>query len=72
MSSSAPAIIPFPLAEATDAESEALSRRFNWAKAETLPDDPPTQLAKTVEQMKNVPPFVGAFAWAGCWQKMYT
>ena len=65
MSSSAPEIIPFPLAEATDAESEALNRRFNRAKAETLPDDPPTRPAKTAEQMKNVPPFVGAFAWAG-------
>lgn len=72
MSSSVPEIIPFPLTEATDAESEALNRRFNRAKAETLPDDPPTRLAETVEQMKNIPPFVGAFAWAGCWQKMHT
>ena len=58
-------INPFPFADATDAEYEALNRHFNRAKAETLPDDPPTPLEETVAQMKNVPAFVGIHAWAG-------
>ena len=58
-------IVPFNFADATDAEYEALNRHFNRAKAETLPDDPPTPLEETVAQMKNVPPFVGIYAWVG-------
>ncbi len=58
-------IVPFAFADAADAEYEALNRHFNRAKAETLPDDPPTPLEETVAQMKNVPPFVGVHAWVG-------
>lgn len=58
-------ILPFDFADATDREYEALNRHMNRAKAETLPDDPPTPLEETVAQMKNVPPFVGIDAWAG-------
>ena len=65
MTPSAIEIAPFDFADATDAEYEALNRHFNRAKAETLPDDPPTPLEETVAQMKNVPPFVGIYAWAG-------
>ena len=65
MPAAAPEIVPFDFADATDAEYEALNKHFNRAKAETLPDDPPTPLFETVGQMKNVPAFVGAYAWAG-------
>lgn len=58
-------IAPFEFADAADAEYEALNRHFNRAKAETLPDDPPTPLEETIAQMKNVPPFVGVYAWTG-------
>ena len=58
-------IVPFDFADAADAEYEALNRHFNRARAETLPDDPPTPLEETVAQMKNVPPFVGVYAWVG-------
>ena len=58
-------IEPFAFADATDAEYEALNRHFNRAKAETLPDDPPTPLEEMVARMKNVPPFVAIYAWAG-------
>ena len=65
MMSTSVEILPFAFASATDAEYEALNRHFNRAKAETLPDDPPTPLEEMVAQMKNVPPFVGIYAWAG-------
>ena len=65
MTPTATQIAPFDFADATDAEYEALNRHFNRAKTETLPDDPPTPLEETVAQMKNVPPFVGIYAWAG-------
>lgn len=65
MTPTAVEIEPFAFADATDAEYKALNRHFNRAKAETLPDDPPTPLEETVAQMKNVPPFVGIYAWAG-------
>lgn len=58
-------IEPFAFADATNAEYEALNRLGNRAKAEMLPDDPPTPVAETVAQMKNVPPFVGLYAWVG-------
>ena len=58
-------ILPFPFAEASDHEYAALNRHFNRAKAETLPDDPPTPLEELIAQMKNIPPFVGAEAWVG-------
>ena len=58
-------IVSFSLADASDTEYAALNRHYNRTKAETLPDDLPTPLAETVEQLKNIPPFVGAFVWAG-------
>ncbi len=58
-------ILPFDFAHASDHEYEALNRHFNRAKTETLPGDPPTPLKDTIAQMKNVPPFVGVYAWTG-------
>ena len=58
-------ITPFELAEATDQEYAALNRHINRARAETLPDDPPTPLEETIAQMKNIPLFVGIYAWVG-------
>lgn len=58
-------IVPFDFADAADAEYAALNRHSNRAKAETLPDDPPTPLEEMVAQMKNIPPFVGIYAWTG-------
>ena len=58
-------ILPFDFAHATAAEYAALNRHFNRARAETLPDDPPTPLEETIAQMKNSPPFVGIYAWVG-------
>lgn len=58
-------IRPFDLAAATDAEYAALNRHFNRARAETLPDDPPTPLEETMARMRNIPPFVSAHPWAG-------
>ncbi len=65
MTPTAVEIAPFAFANAADDEYEALNRHFNRAKAETLPDDPPTPLEETIAQMKNVPPFVGIYAWVG-------
>ena len=65
MTPTAVEIEPFAFAAATDAEYEALNRHFNRARAETLPDDPPTPLEETIAQMKNIPPFVGIYAWIG-------
>jgi mycothiol synthase len=58
-------ILPFNFASASDAEYAALNRHFNRAKAETLPDDPPTPLEETIAQMQNVPSFVSVEAWIG-------
>ncbi len=58
-------IRPFDLTGATPAEYAALNRHFNRAKAETLPDDPPTPLEETVARMQNIPPFAAVHAWAG-------
>ena len=58
-------IRPFNLTGATPAEYAALNRHLNRAKAETLPDDPPTPLEQTVAEMRNIPPFVAVHAWAG-------
>ena len=58
-------IRPFDIVGASDHEYAALNRHFNRARAETLPDDPPTPLEETVARMKNVPPFVAVQAWAG-------
>ncbi len=65
MTLTAAEIAPFAFADATDAEYEALNRHFNRGRAETLPDDPPTPLEETVAQLKNIPPFVGIYAWGG-------
>jgi len=58
-------IRPFDLAAASDAEYAALNRHFNRAKAETLPDDPPTPLEETMARMRNIPPFVSLHPRAG-------
>lgn len=58
-------IRPFDVAGASDQEYAALNRHFNRARAETLPDDPPTPLEQTVAEMQNIPPFVAVHAWAG-------
>ena len=58
-------IRPFDLAAASDAEYAALNRHFNLAKAEILPDDPPTPLEEMVARMRNIPPFVSLHPWAG-------
>ncbi len=58
-------IRPFDLAGASDNEYAALNRHFNRARAETLPDDPPTPLEETVARMRNIPPFVSLHPWAG-------
>ena len=58
-------IRPFAFATASDHEYAALNRHFNRAKAETLPDDPPTPLEETIGMMQNVPEFVSVDAWAG-------
>ena len=58
-------IRPFDFARATDAEYGGLNRHFNRAKAETLPDDPPTPLEETAGEMRNLPPFMAVTAWAG-------
>jgi len=55
----------FDFATASDAEYAALNRHFNRARAETLPDDPPTPLEETMARMRNVPPFVSLHPWAG-------
>jgi len=59
------AVRPFDLIGADDREYAALNRHFNRARAETLPDDPPTPLEETIAQMRNIPPFVSVDAWAG-------
>jgi len=58
-------IRPFDIAGASDREYAALNRHFNRAKAETLPDDPPTPLEQTVAELQNIPPFAAVHAWAG-------
>ncbi len=58
-------IRPFDLAAASDAEYAALNRHFNRARAETLPDDPPTPLEETMARLRNIPPFVAVYPWAG-------
>ena len=58
-------IRPFDLAAATDAEYAAVNRHYNRARAETLPDDPPTPLEEIVARMRNIPPFVALHSWAG-------
>lgn len=58
-------IRPFDVAGASDQEYAALNRHFNRARAETLPDDPPTPLEETVARMRNIPPFVSLRPWAG-------
>ena len=58
-------IRPFDLAGATEAEYAALNRHFNRARAETLPDDPPIPLEETLARMRNIPPFVALYPWAG-------
>lgn len=58
------AIRPFDIAGASDHEYATLNRHFNRARAETLPDDPPTPLEETIAQMQNIPPFVSVHAWA--------
>ena len=56
---------PFDLVGASDREYAALNRHFNLAKAEILPDDPPTPLEEMVARMRNIPPFVSLHPWAG-------
>ena len=58
-------IRPFDLTGASPTEYAALNRHFNRARAETLPDDPPTPLEQTVAEMQNIPPFAAVHAWAG-------
>ena len=58
-------ILPFDLAGASDREYAALNRHFNRARAETLPDDPPTPLEETMARLRNIPPFVALHPWAG-------
>ena len=59
------AIRSFDITGASPAEYAALNRHFNRAKAETLPDDPPTPLEETIAQMQNIPSFAAVHAWAG-------
>ena len=59
------AIRPFDFAAASDHECAALNRHFNCARAEILPDDPPTPLEEAIARMQNIPPFVSLHPWAG-------
>ncbi len=57
-------IRPFPLTGATREEYAALNRLGNRAKAEMLPDDPPTPLEQTIAELQNLPPVFVVQAWA--------
>jgi mycothiol synthase len=57
-------IKPFDLQGASDHEYLALNDYANCLQAEVLPDDPLTPAQERIAQLRHIPPFVQAFAWA--------
>jgi mycothiol synthase len=56
-------IQPFNLKDASLAEYAALNRHTNAIRRERLPDDPAVPLEETIQQLKNIPPFVALKMW---------
>jgi len=56
-------IHPFNVKEASQAEYAALSEHNNLIRLERLPDDPPIPLEESIQELKNIPPFVDLKMW---------
>lgn len=50
--------------QASDADYAALNRHTNRIRLERLPDDPAIPLEETIQNLKNIPPFVDFKIWA--------
>jgi mycothiol synthase len=56
-------IQPFNVKAASQDECEAFNRHTNHIRRERLPDDPPIPLEETLQQLKNIPPFLELKMW---------
>jgi GNAT superfamily N-acetyltransferase len=56
-------IHPFNTKEASQAEYAALNQHNNLLRHEYLPDDPPIPLEESIQELKNLPPFVELKMW---------
>ena len=54
----------FVPAEASDVEWRGFNAVTNRRKAEESPEDPPTKLQDTINNLKNIPDFVVFIGWA--------
>ncbi|HEX9091789.1 MAG TPA: GNAT family N-acetyltransferase [Anaerolineales bacterium] len=57
-------ISPFEAGNATQEEFSALNRHTNRIRLERLPDDPPIPLEESIQNLKNIPPYVDLRQWA--------
>ena len=57
-------IRPFNVASAAQEEFAALNRHTNRMRLERLPDDPLIPLEESIQNLKNIPPFVELLLWA--------
>ncbi len=55
---------PFDGSGASQAEYAALNRHTNRIRLERLPDDPPVPLDESIQNLKNIPPFIDLRLWA--------
>ncbi len=58
----------FNVKEASQVEYAALSKQNNVMRRERLPDDPPIPVEETVQEMRNLPPFVELKMWCA-WEQ---
>src|SRR3972149_780491 len=63
MSAPAIQIHPFDGKAASQTKYAALNRHTNRMRLERLPDDPPIPLEETIQNLKNIPPFVDLKLW---------
>jgi len=56
-------IHPFNTKEASQVEYTVLNRHNNLLRREYLPDDPPIPLEESIQELKNMPPFVELKMW---------
>lgn len=56
-------IKPFNVKNAAQAEYAALNKHDNLLRRERLPDDPPIPVEETLQELKNLPPFVEVKMW---------